>query len=152
MRACWGPDPVEHDGPCYRIPPSRIGPKPFRGTLPVLIGGLARPAVVRAARLADGFVTAVRDWDTTRREIDWYREAGGTGRVVIRVLGTAERGVPRSVIEDLARADAAGADEVVWDLNVASLLPHQGVEPLSPARQIAAFTALAAEVGLSGAS
>jgi alkanesulfonate monooxygenase SsuD/methylene tetrahydromethanopterin reductase-like flavin-dependent oxidoreductase (luciferase family) len=37
LRACWGPDPIEHAGPRYQIPRSRIGPKPAQDPLPVLI-------------------------------------------------------------------------------------------------------------------
>ncbi|HEX6668995.1 MAG TPA: LLM class flavin-dependent oxidoreductase [Gemmatimonadales bacterium] len=70
MRACWAPDPVEHHGPRYQIPRSKIGPKPFNGHLPVLIGGVARPAVERAARLGDGITLASRDWDSTLTQID----------------------------------------------------------------------------------
>src|SRR5262249_23140901 len=88
MRACWAPDPVEHDGPRYRIPRAKIGPKPFNGRLPVFIGAVAQPAVERAARLGDGFIAALRDWDSTRTEIDWYRAAGGAGPVVLRINPT----------------------------------------------------------------
>jgi probable F420-dependent oxidoreductase len=121
MRACWAPDPVFHDGLRYRIPVSRVGPKPVDGRIPVLIGALARPAVERAARLGDGFVTALRDWDASRTEIGWYRAAGGTGPVVLAMMpewaGSRDLGkVGPAAADDLARAGAAGADEVHFGL------------------------------------
>ena len=33
MRACWGPDPVEHQGAHYTIPRSKVGPKPAGGSV-----------------------------------------------------------------------------------------------------------------------
>jgi probable F420-dependent oxidoreductase len=133
LRACWGPDPVEYEGRFYRVPVSTVGPKPVRGRLPVLVGALARPAVQRAARIGDGFVTAVRDWATSATEIGWYREAGGTGPVVVRVgrpYGgpdtTAAAFVPAAVA-DLEAAAGAGADEVHLELNLAGIHPDRQI-------------------------
>jgi probable F420-dependent oxidoreductase len=143
MRACWGPDPVEHDGPCYQVPRAKIGPKPTNGRLPVLIGGVAQPAIARAARLGDGLILAFRDWDSFGTQLEWYRGAGGTGPVVLRagpMLADSEHPVPPatwsapSMLDDLARAATAGVDEVIWDLNIVGL---------APARQVAALGALA---------
>ncbi len=131
MRACWAPDPVSHDGPRYRIPVSRVGPKPVDGRIPVLIGALARPAVERAARLGAGFVTALRDWDASRTEIEWYRAAGGTGPVVL-VLMPAWAGsrdlaaVGPGAVDDLVRAAEAGVDELHWGLSLSGAdIQHQ---------------------------
>jgi probable F420-dependent oxidoreductase len=55
MRAAWGPDPVSHDGPNYRIAESLVNPKPVRPEgIPVLLGGFSPAALRRAARIADG--------------------------------------------------------------------------------------------------
>jgi alkanesulfonate monooxygenase SsuD/methylene tetrahydromethanopterin reductase-like flavin-dependent oxidoreductase (luciferase family) len=80
MRACWGPDPVEHDGPRYRIPRSKIGPKPLNGCVPVLIGATSRPAGERAARLGDGFAAAFQDWETARNQITGTEAPVATAR------------------------------------------------------------------------
>lgn len=136
MRACWGPDPVEHDGPRYRIPLSKVGPKPVNGRLRVFIGAVARPAVERAARIGDGFITGVRDWETSRTEIGWYREAGGTGPVVLRVMPMDATGkhtelTAEAAIADLDRAAAIGADELQWEPgNLAGIDPDRQVESL----------------------
>jgi probable F420-dependent oxidoreductase len=130
MRACWGPDPIEHLGRHYRIPRSNIGPKPVNGRVPLLIGGTTKPAVERAARLGDGFAAVLLDWEALRAQMSWYRDAGGGGLVVLRVnpdrVDAAEPGPPftgpiSSLVDDLARAGSAGVDVVVWDLNMADL-------------------------------
>jgi probable F420-dependent oxidoreductase len=136
MRACWQPDPVEHLGRWYRIPRSKIGPKPVKDRVPLLVGGTTRPAVERAARLGDGFAAVMTDWDTLRDQVAWFRDAGGAGPVVLRVNPetvdavephAAFTGPIPSVVEDLARACVAGVDLVVWDLNMADLDAHRQV-------------------------
>jgi probable F420-dependent oxidoreductase len=148
MRACWGPDPVEYRGDHYRIPLSKIGPKPLKGTIPVFIGAVAQSAVERAARLGDGFTVGFRNWSDTRAQIAWYRAAGGTGPIVVRggpMLADAEHPTAPTtwtepqIVDDLERAGEAGIDEFVWDLNIV------GYEP---ARQVEVLEALAARLGL----
>jgi probable F420-dependent oxidoreductase len=61
LRALWTDDVVEFDGELYRIPPARAEPKPLqRPHPPVLLGGAAEPALRRAGRLADGWISASR--------------------------------------------------------------------------------------------
>jgi probable F420-dependent oxidoreductase len=144
LRACWGADPVEFKGRFYSIPRSKIGPKPLNGTLPLMIGGLTERSIARAARIGDGVVLACRDWDSLLQQIAWYREAGGAGEIVVRagpMLADAQHATPPTawtepyVLEDLARAAAAGVAEVIWDLNIVGR---------DPDAQIEAFEALAA--------
>jgi probable F420-dependent oxidoreductase len=111
MRACWEDDPVRYAGDHYQVPLAQIGPKPST-PLPVLIGGVAQVAIERAARLGCGFVTALRDWEELETQIDWYRQAGGNGPLVVRVADETP---------DLARLFTAGADEIVWDLTFSGL-------------------------------
>jgi hypothetical protein len=130
MRACWGPDPVEYLGSNYRIPSSRIGPKPTNGRVPLLIGAIIKPAIERAARMGDGFAAVFLDWETLRKQMTWYRGAGGSGPVVVRVNPESVNardpdspftgGIP-SVVDDLARMAEEGVDVLVWDLNMAGL-------------------------------
>ncbi len=148
MRACWGPDPVEHNGPIYPIAASNIGPKPVSGHLPVLIGALAPPAIERAARIGDGFIIGFRDWESTLTQIDLYRRAGGTGRVVLRAGPLLPHElIPEpdttwsvaTFVDDLATAAEHGVDEVIWDLNIIELSPERQVEAFeSVAEQLAA--------------
>jgi probable F420-dependent oxidoreductase len=143
MRACWGPNPVEHAGPRYTIPRSKVGAKPVNGAIPVLIGGVTQPAIARAARLGDGVILAFRDWDSFEQQLGWYREAGGTGEVIVRagpMLADQQHAVPPttwtepSILDDLARISALGVAELIWDLNIIGMEPRQ---------QIAAFERLA---------
>jgi alkanesulfonate monooxygenase SsuD/methylene tetrahydromethanopterin reductase-like flavin-dependent oxidoreductase (luciferase family) len=112
--------------------------------VPVLIGGVAPAAIARAARLGDGLILAFRDQESFDAQVGWYREAGGAGPIVVRagpMLPDQQHPVPPtiwtepSMIDDLARAAAAGVDEVIWDLNIIGL---------DPARQVDALEALAA--------
>ncbi|MGW1945758.1 TIGR03619 family F420-dependent LLM class oxidoreductase [Streptomyces sp. NPDC001939] len=148
MRACWGPDPVRYEGKFYRIPPATVGPKPVNGPLPLVIGAGARSAVERAARLGAGFVTVVfpQDWDTARTQIDWYRDAGGAGPLVIRILAVSQDTPdPVATLVDGAREQRKrcvelGADEIQWgDLNLAEV-PVQD--------QVVAMEAMAAALDL----
>jgi alkanesulfonate monooxygenase SsuD/methylene tetrahydromethanopterin reductase-like flavin-dependent oxidoreductase (luciferase family) len=146
MRACWGPDPVEFHGDHYEIPRSSVGPKPYAGTIPVFFGALVRPTIERAAQQADGVVLVALDWDETRAKIDWYRDAGGTGAVVINTIPTYPDGkvtasaFTGAVLADLDRAATVGADEMYISLNL-------GI-PVPPDRQRELLGSLGAELGL----
>lgn len=149
VRACWAPDPVQFDGAHYRIPRSKIGPKPQRGAIPLAIGAVSRAAVERAARIGDGFTIGFRNWHDTREQIGWYRDAGGSGPVIVRggpMLVDAEHSTPPltwtegHIVESLQLAAAEGVTEFVWDLNIV------GYEP---SRQVDLLGALAEELGLA---
>ncbi|MFF0521074.1 TIGR03619 family F420-dependent LLM class oxidoreductase [Actinomadura nitritigenes] len=145
MRACWGPDPVEFHGEHYRIPASRIGPKPYGDRIPVLFGAITRRTVERAARIGDGFVTTAVDWDDTRAHIRWYRDAGGTGTVLVSTfpappgtdVSTAD--FVDTTLRDLDRAAEAGADEMHLATNLLDVHPQ---------RQADLLEALATELAL----
>jgi alkanesulfonate monooxygenase SsuD/methylene tetrahydromethanopterin reductase-like flavin-dependent oxidoreductase (luciferase family) len=143
MRASWGPNPVEYTGRFYEISRAEVGPKPVNGRVPLLIGASSRSAVERAARLGDGFAAVFLGWESTCEHLDWYRKAGGTGPIVLRVNpehvdGAAPSspfaGPAPSIRDDIARAAAAGVGEIFFDLN------HVG---LDVSEQIDYFTALA---------
>ena len=150
IRACWGPDPVEFEAPDHHIPTSTVGPKPVQGAdIPLVLGAVARPAVERAARLGAGFVTGVRDWEASAAEIGWYRDAGGTGDVVVQVMSTwgAVADDPPAAFADWAVAEvdhaaSVGADEIRFELNLTGVAID---------RQVAALEALALALDLRGA-
>jgi probable F420-dependent oxidoreductase len=61
LKALWTEEVVEHHGEFYELPPVRFAPKPVqRPHPPLLLGGSAEPALRRAGRLADGWVSASR--------------------------------------------------------------------------------------------
>jgi probable F420-dependent oxidoreductase len=66
LRALWGGETF--DGSFYQVPSGIQAPPPLRpGGPPVLLGGMARPALERIGRIADGWVTSSR---TNLSEID----------------------------------------------------------------------------------
>ena len=61
LRELWSDGPSEFSGEFYEVPRGSVQPKPVQpGGPPVLLGGLARPALERAGRIADGWVTSSR--------------------------------------------------------------------------------------------
>jgi probable F420-dependent oxidoreductase len=61
LRTLWQADGSEFDGEFYQVPPGVQAPRPVQpGGPPVLLGGMARPALERAGRLADGWLTSSR--------------------------------------------------------------------------------------------
>lgn len=143
MRACWGPDPVAHEGRYHRIPPSEIGPKPAQEHLPVLIGAMTPRGVARAARIADGINPIATSFDLLAGLTEAFRSAAREqGRdadalpVVVRAnvpLTTdpldGERpflgGSPAQVVEDLKRVADLGIDHVMLSDNDADDLDER---------------------------
>lgn len=146
MRACWGPDPVEYHGADYDIPRSTVGPKPHGDTIPLLIGAIVPRTIERAARIGDGFVTVAhpQNWHEIDGQLDIYRNAGGTGAIVLNTIQPfanstiSEQMFLDAVLTDLDRATAAGVDEMHITLNLVGVHPD---------RQVELFDALAGRLG-----
>ena len=133
LTALWTDEIVEYDGEFYRVPRSRVDPKPLqRPHPPVLLGGGADPALRRAGRVAGGWISSSqadlsridRSIDTVRRgAIDAGRDPDGLrfvcrGAVKVR---TGERSPLVGSLDDI-RADlvdlaAQGVTETFVDLN-----------------------------------
>ena len=47
LEACWGPDPVRHEGEFFSIPPSDVRPKPVQSPRPRLLSGMRSAAGLR---------------------------------------------------------------------------------------------------------
>ena len=61
LTAIWTQDVVEYSGEFYRVPRSRVDPRPVqRPHPPLLLGGTAEPALRRAGRLAAGWISGSR--------------------------------------------------------------------------------------------
>jgi hypothetical protein len=72
----WGPDPVEVACADHPVPPSDVGPKPFRReALPVLLGYTTAAGVRRAARIADGLHPFRTDIEQLAADIALFRSA-----------------------------------------------------------------------------
>ena len=138
LKALWTEDPVEFAGEFYTVPRAHVSPPPVqRPHPPVLLGGSARPALRRAGRLADGWISSSQhDLSTLATAIDTVRDgAREAGRdpaavqIVVRGVvdlldhepGGARRalhGTRGQVLADIRALGAQGATEVFLDLNL----------------------------------
>jgi probable F420-dependent oxidoreductase len=154
LRALWTDDVVDFQGRFYEIPRARVEPKPVqRPHPPVLLGGGAEPALRRAGRLADGWVSAAY---ADLRHIDESigivkqaaREAGRDpdalrfvcrGPVRLGPAGGADRapltGSVEQVRADLDDLDAKGVTEVFLDLNWDPEVGSPGADPVAALRR-----------------
>jgi probable F420-dependent oxidoreductase len=133
LRAVWGQDPVEHHGAHYDIPRAVVQPKPVQQPPPVLLGGTAEPALRRAGRLADGWISASSfPAERMPHAVEVLREARTAAgrpwegfRVVVRAVvrvrpqdeGRAFSGTLEKVRRDLDTYASHGVTEVFLDLN-----------------------------------
>ncbi len=138
LQALWTQDPVDFAGEFYTVPRSHVRPRPVqRPHPPVLLGGAAAPALRRAGRLAQGWISSSR-WDlsTIGASVETVRagarEAGRDPAAVhILVRGIVDlvdvdpgprrrplQGTRQQVLDDLAALHAHGVTEVFFDLNL----------------------------------
>jgi probable F420-dependent oxidoreductase len=151
LRALWGEDPVSFSGAFAHVPPSRFDPKPVqRPHPPVLIGGTAEPALRRAGRMADGWISSSR-FDLrgiesavrtiTAAAVEAGRDIAAFRFVVRGVLRLGEEvrddggrrpltGAADAVRDDLGRLRELGVTEVFLDLN---FVPRVGSPDADPA-------------------
>lgn len=133
LRAIWTDDVVDYAGEFYRVPRSRVDPKPLqRPHPPILLGGTAPAALRRAGRLADGWISSSQaDLSRIDESIATVRaaarEAGrdpDTLRFVCRGAVKVRAGERAPLVgsideirADLADLAAKGVDETFLDLN-----------------------------------
>jgi probable F420-dependent oxidoreductase len=138
LAAVWGPDPVSYTGPRTVIDKAAVLPKPA-AKIPVLLAGAAGGrALERLAARADGWLPIVGpgQFEATARTWDQIREAAAArGRdasrmelIIVANVTLAARPLPAGrvpftgtlaqVTDDILAASAAGADEVIIDLNL----------------------------------
>src|SRR6516225_8716992 len=61
LRTLWADEVSSHRGEFYTIPAGRQDPRPVQKPgPPVLLGGMSRPAMERAGRIAEGWITSSR--------------------------------------------------------------------------------------------
>jgi probable F420-dependent oxidoreductase len=77
LKLLWSEDHVTYEGQFYRLKDVSIRPRPLqRPRPPIWIGAAADPAVERAARLGDAWIsTSVATFSTIRDQIALYRRA-----------------------------------------------------------------------------
>jgi probable F420-dependent oxidoreductase len=139
LRTLWADEVSYFSGEFYTVPPGRQDPRPVRKPgPPVLLGGMSRPAMERAGRIADGWITSSRaDLSQISEAIATIRAAAsGAGRdpdtlrIVCRGVVAAEReakgpdrkrrllsGSYRQIRDDAAWLGEQGVTELFYDLN-----------------------------------
>jgi probable F420-dependent oxidoreductase len=139
LRTLWAGEVSSFDGEFYTIPPGRQDPRPVQKPgPPVLLGGMSRPAMERAGRIADGWITSSRaDLSKISEAVGVISEAAsaagrdpGAVRVICRGVVTAGEevrapdggrrllsGSYQQIREDAAWLGEQGVTELFYDLN-----------------------------------
>jgi probable F420-dependent oxidoreductase len=151
LRALWADGISEFDGEFYQVPRGTVAPKPVQpGGPPVLLGGLARPALERAGRIADGWVTSSRtDLSRIGDGVSVVRAAAAAAgrnpdsvRIVCRGVVRAGAEVPgpdggrlllsgsyKQIRDDTSWLGDHGVTEVFYDLNWDPLVGSPDANP-----------------------
>lgn len=138
LTAIWSEDVVAFRGQFYSVPPARVDPKPVqRPHPPLLLGGSAPPALRRAGRLADGWISGSRqDLGRIGADVALVKAAAAdvgrdaerlrfVVRGVLRLASSVDDGQDRRLLtgseeqirDDLAALAGQGVTEVFIDLN-----------------------------------
>ena len=133
LEAIWTRDVVEYEGEFYRVPRSRVDPRPVqRPRPPVLLGGTAPAALRRAGRAADGWISGSQaDLDRIGEPIGTVRAAAADAgrdpaglRFVCRGVVKVRKGSRAPLVGslddirgDLERLTGTGLTETFVDLN-----------------------------------
>ena len=100
MRALWTQDEPKFDGKFSRFDGMKFSPKPLqKPTIPIVIGGVSRHAIRRAARLGDGWQPLGLSPEALGQGIAALREAA-------RAAGRDAAKIPVSIAMSLAAARA----------------------------------------------
>ena len=142
LRTLWADEVSSHNGEFYEVPAGRQDPRPVQRPGPaVLLGGMSRPAMERAGRLAEGWITSSRA-DLTKiseaaRVIRAAAAAAGRDPDTVRIIcrGVVLAGVEgpeakgpdggrrllcgsyEQILEDTAWLAGQGVTELFYDLN-----------------------------------
>jgi len=157
LRTLWDDGVSSFSGEFYAIPPGRQDPRPVqRPGPPVLLGGMSRPAMERAGRLADGWITSSRaDLSAIGHAVAVIRATAsaagrdpGALRIVCRgvvLAGTEAKGPDggrrllsgsfAQIREDAAWLGEQGVTEVFYDLNWDPQVGSPSVDPQAAAER-----------------
>jgi hypothetical protein len=134
LRTLFRGEHAAFDGELYSVPPSVMAPAPVQpGGPPILLGGIADPALRRAGRIAEGWISnsrasledIARGTQIVRRAAEEAGRDPDALRIVVRGVvraGLREDNVPLSGTWDQIRGGAqlyaeAGVTELFYDLN-----------------------------------
>ena len=125
LKACWGPDPVEHHGRFFDVPAAHVSPKPIQRPHPTLLSGMwSEAGLARTARDFDGWNPAgrpVAQVAETVADLEARRSPEQGPLAVYHRSFLQFPGGPEVSIDELAaEAEAAAAhgfDELIVDAN-----------------------------------
>jgi len=157
LRTLWTDEVSSFAGEFYTIPPGRQDPRPVQKPgPPVLLGGMSRPAVERAGRIADGWITSSRaDLSKISEAVAVIREAASAAgrdpdavRIICRgvVMAGEEATGPdggrrllsgsfAQIREDAAWLGEQGVTELFYDLNWDPRIGSPSVTPEAAAER-----------------
>lgn len=118
-RALWTGGIATHDGPCYRLPPVRTGPRPAQHPHPpIWVAGNSDAALSRAARQGDGWHGIDLDPDELGAHVARLRAAcTAHTRDPASVRVTLRRSAPLDVLRrELDAYRSAGVEDLVVGL------------------------------------
>jgi probable F420-dependent oxidoreductase len=135
LEKIWFSDVIEHNGPLFTIPPTKIMPKPKQGSrLPILLGGYTPESLNRVGRRADGWLGVARPldyltslWTVAQRSAEAAGRDPSSLRLVLRINAkltdhkvepdqVPNTGTLNQIIDYALAAVAVGADEILLDL------------------------------------
>jgi probable F420-dependent oxidoreductase len=150
----WTDDVVAYQGTHYRVPRMRMDPKPVqRPRPPLLLGAAAEPALRRAGRLCDGWVSSSRaDLHALGRSVGVVRAAAEQagrdpaalrfvcrGSVRVRPAGSPDRaplvGTLAQIRSDFDDLAAQGITELFVDLNFDPQIGSPDADPVESRRR-----------------
>jgi probable F420-dependent oxidoreductase len=128
LRGAMSGDYFEYHSENYDFGPMKMYPVPKRA-VPIIIGGHSKPALARAARLGDGWVSANTDFATLQsllRELDALRAAAGTrARADFEIHGFDMAAHSVADFKRLAELGVTDACVAPWGFDPATALPAQ---------------------------
>jgi len=81
VKRLWDGETVTSKGEFFNLEKARISPLPVQKPhIPILIGGLSRPGIRRAARQGSGFIGAIENYPAYLEELNAAGKAGGAAR------------------------------------------------------------------------
>ncbi len=125
MRTLWTEEDPRYDGKYSRFAGMKFSPKPLqRPSIPIVIGGVSRAAIRRAARLGDG-------WQPLGLSLEALEQGIALLREELRACGRDAANVPVSIALSLATST--------------SRRYALGTEPAEIVRNVTAFASLGVE-------
>jgi probable F420-dependent oxidoreductase len=157
LRRLWADEVSSFSGEFYAVPAGRQDPRPVQKPgPPVLLGGMSPPAMERAGRLADGWITSSRaDLSKISEAVSVITDAAAAAgrdpaavRIICRgvVLAGAESAGPdgarrllsgsyQQIREDAAWLGEQGVTELFYDLNWDPQVGNPAVAPEAAAER-----------------